>query len=95
MRTVTVRQIWCAKRSCGGPNDLFLVQSAKVPIANRHFPSFAPQGGGLQKKMDEALDPRSIDRAGIYLDLTNKTQHLRQVFSPETKYGKLYCSGQS
>ena len=60
---------------------------SKSANSYRHFPSSAPQGGGLQKKMDEALDPRSIDRAGIYLDLTNKTQHLRQVFSPETKYG--------
>ena len=45
--------------------------------------------------MDEALDPRSIDRAGIYLDLTNKTQHLRQVFSPETKYFFFFGTKQS
>ena len=42
------------------------VQSAKVPFANQHFPSFAPQGGRLQKKMDEAIFHEVMIVSSIY-----------------------------
>ena len=43
---------------------IFLI--TKLLIANQHFPSFAPQGGRFQRKMDEAIFHEVMIVSSIY-----------------------------